>query len=145
MLFNSIEFAIFLPIVFAIFWLLRKKIKWQNIALLLASYVFYAWWDWRFLGLLFGMSFFSWFCGKMVVKSNEELRGGQNVPFASKLWLIANIVIDLMVLGTFKYYNFFVDSFADLFAEQHSFPEDCTAIRYLVLYVPSNSVCGRCL
>lgn len=76
MLFNSIEFAVFLPIVFAIYWMLWKNMKWQNIFLLLASYVFYAWWDWRFLGLLLGMSLFSWICGKMVVKPNEELRGG---------------------------------------------------------------------
>jgi len=120
MLFNSLEFAVFLPIVFAIYWLLRKNMKWQNIFLLLASYVFYAWWDWRFLGLLLGMSLFSWICGKMVVKPNEELGGGQNVVFASKFWLIANIVIDLMVLGAFKYYNFFVGSFADLFGLQNS-------------------------
>ena len=119
MQFNSIEFAIFLPIVFAIYWLLRKNYKWQNIALMLASYVFYAWWDWRFLGLLFGMSLFSWICGKMVVKS-AECSGGQNVVFANKFWLITNIVIDLMVLGAFKYYNFFVGSFADLFSLQNS-------------------------
>lgn len=120
MIFNSIEFAVFLPIVFAIYWLLWKNMKWQNVVLLLASYVFYAWWDWRFLGLLLGMSLFSWICGKMVVKPNEELRGGQNVVFASKFWLIANIVIDLMVLGAFKYYNFFVGSFACLFGLQTS-------------------------
>lgn len=120
MLFNSIEYMLFLPIVFAIYWLLRKNYKWQNIALLLASYVFYAWWDWRFLGLLFGMSLFSWICGKMVKKSIEGLRGGQNVVFASKFWLIASIVVDLMVLGAFKYYNFFVGSFADLFGLQNS-------------------------
>ena len=120
MLFNSIEFLIFLPIVFGIYWLMRKKIKWQNIFLLLASYVFYAWWDWRFLGLLLSMSLFAWICGKMIANNNEEPRGGQNVAFASKTWLVANIVIDLMVLGTFKYYNFFVGSFADLFGLQDS-------------------------
>lgn len=120
MLFNSIEFAIFLPIVYGIYWAIRKNLKLQNLFVVLASYVFYGWWDWRFLGLLLGMSLFSWICGKMVVKSAEYLRGGQNVLFASKFWLIANIVVDLMILGAFKYYNFFVGSFADLFGLENS-------------------------
>lgn len=77
MLFNSIEFMLFLPIVFAIYWLLRKNYKWQNIALLLASYVFYAWWDWRFLGLLLGLSLLSWFSGKMIEISAEGHGGGK--------------------------------------------------------------------
>lgn len=76
MLFNSIEFAIFLPIVYGIYWAIRKNLKLQNLFVVLASYVFYGWWDWRFLGLLLGMSLFSWICGKMVVKSAEYLRGG---------------------------------------------------------------------
>ena len=70
MLFNSLEFAIFLPIVFAIYWRLRKNIKWQNAVLLLASYVFYAWWNWRFLGLLFGLSFLSWLGGRKIAKTS---------------------------------------------------------------------------
>lgn len=66
MLFNSLTYAIFLPIVFAIYWSLRNNYKWQNIFLLLASYVFYAWWNWRFLGLLVGMSLVSWIGGKYI-------------------------------------------------------------------------------
>ena len=116
MLYNSIEFAIFLPIVFAIYWLLRKNLKWQNIFLLLASYVFYAYWDWRFLGLLFGMSFLSWISGRKIANT---LAGGR-CQFVRKTLLVSIIVIDLMVLGTFKYYNFFVVSFADLFGLQNS-------------------------
>ena len=77
MLFNSIEFAVFLPIIFAIYWLLRKNFKWQNIFLLLASYVFYAWWDWRFLGLLVGMSFLSWLGVRKIAKTPE---GGGAMP-----------------------------------------------------------------
>lgn len=77
MLFNSIEFAVFLPIIFAIYWLLRKNFKWQNIFLLLASYVFYAWWDWRFLGLLVGMSFLSWLGGRKIANAPE---GGGAMP-----------------------------------------------------------------
>ncbi len=66
MLFNSIEFAIFFPIVFVIDWLLSKNLKLQNIFVVLASYVFYAYWDWRFLGLLFGMSLVSWLGGRYI-------------------------------------------------------------------------------
>lgn len=113
MLFNSIEFAVFLPIVFAIYWLLRKNYKWQNVFLLQASYVFYAYWDWRFLLLLFGMSLIAYLCGCAISKS-EEVRG------KSKFWMIDNIVLDLGVLAVFKYYNFFVGSFADLFGLQSS-------------------------
>ena len=120
MLFNSSEFLVFLPIVFGIYWMLRRNVKWQNAILLLASYVFYAWWDWRFLGLLVGMSLFAWICGKMCSKSAEWFRGGQNVLFASKIWLIANIVVDVGTLAVFKYYNFFVGSFAELFGLQNS-------------------------
>lgn len=113
MLFNSLTYAIFLPIVFAIYWLLGKNYKWQNIALLLASYVFYAWWDWRFLGLLVGMSLIAYISGYAIVNI-EKLRVN------SKACLIANIVIDLGILAIFKYYNFFVGSFAELFGLQNS-------------------------
>ena len=113
MLFNSLTYAMFLPIVFAIYWLLRKKMKWQNVTLLLASYVFYAWWDWRFLFLLVGMSLIAYLCGYAIGKS-EEVRG------KSKFLMIANIVLDLGVLAVFKYYNFFVGSFAELFGLQNS-------------------------
>ena len=119
MLFNSIQFAIFLPIVFAIYWLLRNHLKLQNLFVVLASYVFYGWWDWRFLILIALTSFCSWGSGLLIAKksenSNEGLRGGQNVSFASKLWLVANIVLNLGILATFKYYDFFVSEFGQLF------------------------------
>ena len=117
MLFNSIEYMVFLPIVFTIYWLLRKNMRWQNSILLLASYAFYAWWDWRFLGLLFGMSFLSWFGGRKMANAPE---GGGCMFFAKKLLPVSIIVIDLMVLGAFKYYNFFVGGFADVFGLQNS-------------------------
>lgn len=116
MLFNSLTYAIFLPIVFVIYWLLRKNMKWQNIFLLLASYVFYAWWDWRFLGLLFGMSFLSWLCGSLIHHTLYTLHH----TLKPRFWLIMNIVIDMGILALFKYYNFFVGSFADLFGLQSS-------------------------
>lgn len=120
MLFNSFEFLVFFPVVFGLYWLLRKNFKWQNVLLLLSSYVFYAWWDWRFLGLLLGMSLFSWICGKATINYVEESGGGQNVAFASKIWLVANIIVDIGILAIYKYYNFFVESFAGIFALQSS-------------------------
>lgn len=117
MLFNSIEFAIFLPIVFIVYWLFRNHLKLQNAFVVIASYVFYAYWDWRFLGLLFGMSFLSWLGGRKIANT---LEGGGRCQFVKKSLLVSIIVIDLMVLGAFKYYNFFVGSFADLFGLQSS-------------------------
>ena len=115
MLFNSLTYAMFLPIVFAIYWLLRKNFKWQNYFLLLASYVFYAWWDWRFLGLLFGMSLLSWLCGYLIIRSRYTSH-----HVNAKCCMITSIVINVGILALFKYYNFFIGSFADLFGLQNS-------------------------
>ena len=130
MLFNSIEYLFFLPIVFLIYWAIgytmmkdSLKLRMQNMFLLLASCVFYAWWDWRFLGLLFGMSFVSWLGGSYIAKLQKVANasgGGGRMLFVAKSLLITIIVLDVMVLGVFKYYNFFVNSFADLFGLQNS-------------------------
>jgi len=120
MLFNSLTYAIFLPIVFAIYWLLRRNYKWQNITLLLASYVFYAWWDWRFLFLLIIISLCSYASGLMIVRNNNWKLEIGNWKLGAKFWMVANIVLDLGGLAVFKYYNFFVSSFADLFGLQNS-------------------------
>lgn len=109
MLFNSIEFAIFLPIVFAIYWLLNKHLRWQNLFIVIASYIFYGWWDWRFLILIAFTSFCSWGSGLLINKSPKP-----------KFWLTLNIVINLLILGVFKYFNFFVGSFCDLFGLTNS-------------------------
>ena len=118
MLFNSLTYAIFLLIVFTIYWLILKNYKWQNMFLLLASYFFYAWWDWRFLGLLFGMSLISWLAGRKIANTSE---GGGQCLFVKKSLLVSIIVLDIIVLGVFKYYNFFVGGFADLFGLHNSF------------------------
>jgi D-alanyl-lipoteichoic acid acyltransferase DltB (MBOAT superfamily) len=99
MLFNSIQFAIFLPIVFAIYWALGKNVKWQNIFLLLASYCFYCWWDWRFLSLILFCSATNYLGGLGLMKAEKEK--------TRKLVLTACCVISLGVLGVFKYYDFF--------------------------------------
>jgi len=109
MLFNSIEFALFLPIVFALYWWLNKHLKWQNIFVVITSYIFYGWWDWRFLILIAFTSLCSWGSGLLVEKSVKP-----------KIWLTLNIVINLLILGFFKYFNFFVGSFCDLFGITNS-------------------------
>jgi len=126
MLFNSIEYLFFLPIVFLIYWAIgyarindSLKLRLQNAFVVIASYVFYGWWDWRFLLLIAFTSFCSWGSGLLIGKrarnGAECLRGGQNVAFASKFWLIANIVLNLGILATFKYYDFFVSEFGNIF------------------------------
>ncbi|EFK37850.1 D-alanyl-lipoteichoic acid biosynthesis protein DltB [Chryseobacterium gleum] len=107
MLFNSIGFLIFLPIVFILYWFVfRKKYQHQNLMLLVASFYFYACWDWRFLFLLMfsiGLDFVS---GLQIEKSKTKKE--------ATFWLTLSIVINLGFLGFFKYYNFFAESFADL-------------------------------
>ena len=109
MLFNSLEFAIFLPIVFLLYWFaFGKNLKLQNLFIVVASYVFYGWWDWRFLVLLAFTSLFSYVCGILIEKYRNTPRKAMTVN-------VLNIVVNLLILGVFKYYDFFVTSFADAF------------------------------
>ncbi len=108
MLFNSIEFAIFLPIVFAIYWSIGSRhVRRQNLALLIASYFFYGWWDWRFLGLIA----FSTIVDFLVGKKLEQTTGQKK----RKTLLYISLASNLGLLLFFKYYNFFIDSFVDAF------------------------------
>jgi alginate O-acetyltransferase complex protein AlgI len=103
MLFNSVTFAVFLIIVFALYWALRNKPVWMQNALLLASgYVFYGWWDWRFLSLLFFTSTTDFIIGISLGKTTMHSR--------RKMLLITSIVLNIGLLFFFKYYNFFIDS-----------------------------------
>lgn len=109
MLFNSFEFAIFLPIVFLLYWFVfNHSLRQQNLFVVVASYVFYGWWDWRFLLLIAFTSFCSYGSGLLIAKFREA-------PRKAKAVNVANIVVNLLILGVFKYYDFFVTSFADLF------------------------------
>lgn len=115
MLFNSIEFLVFLPIVFLIYWAIgyvrindSLKLRLQNAFVVVASYVFYGWWDWRFLILIAITSFCSWGSGLLIANSHES-------KAKSRFWLVANIVLNLGILATFKYYDFFVSEFGTLF------------------------------
>lgn len=107
MLFNSLEYLLFLPIVFALYWGLNKKsLQLQNVLLLASSYFFYACWDWRFLFLLMFSTALDYFTG---IKMHEATSQSKK-----KFWFWLSIGINLGFLGIFKYYNFFADSFASL-------------------------------
>lgn len=107
MLFNSISFALFLPIVFFFYWFVtNKNLKLQNLLLLVASYYFYACWDWRFMFLLMFSTFLDYYTGLKIEESkNQNLR---------KFWLWLSVGINLGFLGFFKYYNFFAENFAEM-------------------------------
>ena len=116
MIFNSIEFLIFLPVVFAIYWLLRSKLKWQNAFVVIASYFFYGWWDWRFLILIAFTSVCSYASGLMIEKTRNNVNLDESKQQRrAKAITTTNIVVNLLILGVFKYYNFFVESFVALF------------------------------
>lgn len=107
MLFNSFEFILFLPIVFAFYWILNKHLKLQNAFVVIASYVFYGWWDWRFLILIAITTLFSYLSGIGLERYSDDRR--------KQKWISAgNIILNLCILGFFKYFNFFGDSFASL-------------------------------
>ncbi len=109
MLFNSLEFAIFLPVIFILYWFVtNKNLKLQNILIVVASYVFYGWWDWRFLSLILFSTLVDFTTGNLLAKYNK--------PLIRKLLLIISIVINLGFLGFFKYYNFFLDNFVTAFS-----------------------------
>ena len=107
MLFNSFEFLIFLPVVFAFYWFVFNGRKSQNLLIVLASYIFYGWWDCRFLFLIAFTSICSFGSGLLTEKCSSN-------PKKQKVVCAANIVLNLLILGVFKYYNFFAESLQDL-------------------------------
>ena len=109
MLFNSAEYLLFLPFVLAVYLLLRRVgLGAQNLWLLIVSYVFYGWWDWRFLGLLFGTTLNDYLVGLALAKVEN--------PRYRRALLALSIGVNLGVLGFFKYFNFFVESLVEAFA-----------------------------
>lgn len=108
MLFNSLDFAIFLPIVFILYWFIfNKSIKLQNLLIVCASYLFYGWWDWKFLSLIFFSTLIDYFIGRKLFTEEN--------PTNRKILLWSSIAINLGFLGFFKYYNFFVENFITAF------------------------------
>ncbi len=108
MLFNSFEFLLFLPIVFLLYWFVFRGRRWQNLLVVTASNVFYGWWDWRFLLLIALTSLCSYGSGLLLEHYEGQRRKQQTVS-------AANIVLNLGILGVFKYYNFFVENLDALF------------------------------
>jgi len=125
MLFNSIDFAIFLPIVFIIYWLIQKfDLKYQNIFLVIVSYIFYGWWDFRFLSLLFFSSLVDYSISLLLQKeTNNKIR---------KIYLSISLITNLGLLGFFKYFNFFLDNFIKCFTFFGFHPN----IRHLNIILP---------
>ncbi|MBI1224018.1 MAG: MBOAT family protein [Bacteroidetes bacterium] len=107
MFFNSIEFLIFLTVVFFLYWFVaNRNLKTQNLLIVIASYVFYGWWDWRFLSLILFSTIVDYTIGRLL--ENEE-----NI-LKRKIFLWVSVIINLGLLGFFKYYNFFLDSLFEL-------------------------------
>ena len=108
MLFNSIDFAIFLPVVFTIYWLLKSHLSSQNLLVVCSSYIFYGWWDWRFLLLILFSTLVDYSIGVyMAVTDREKYK---------KILLWLSLLVNLGLLGFFKYYNFFLDNFLQSFS-----------------------------
>ena len=108
MLFNSIDFAIFLPIVFILYWFVTdKNLKLQNFLIVAASYLFYGWWDWRFLSLILFSTLLDYTVGRQLKYEENQLK--------RRILLWVSILVNLGFLGFFKYYNFFLDNFITAF------------------------------
>ena len=121
MLFNSFEYLIFLPIVFLLYWFVfdyalgkcKRQLLLQNLFIVVASYIFYGWWDWRFLILIAITTVLSFLSGICIERASMQ-RGKKAV-------MIANIVVNLGILGVYKYYDFFAREFAQLFGIESDF------------------------
>ena len=108
MFFNSIDFTIFLPIVFILYWFVTSKnLKLQNFLIVIASYTFYGWWDWRFLSLIIFSTLVDYTIGIQLSKTNKVTK--------RKILLWISVLVNLGFLGFFKYYNFFLDNFIQVF------------------------------
>tara|TARA_B110000211_G_C14070005_1_gene549480 strand:- start:986 stop:2434 length:1449 start_codon:yes stop_codon:yes gene_type:complete len=109
MFFNSLDFAIFLPIAFILYWfVVQKNLKIQNALIVVASYVFYGWWDWRFLSLIIFSTIVDYLVGQKLRTEEKQSK--------RKVLLWTSIMVNLGFLGFFKYYNFFLENFVDAFS-----------------------------
>ena len=110
MLFNSLDFAIFLPTVFLLYWFVfqKKNLRAQNLLLIISSYVFYGWWDWRFLSLIIFSTIVDYFIGLRLITEDRQSK--------RKALLWTSVVVNIGFLGFFKYYNFFLENFVNAFS-----------------------------
>ncbi len=124
MLFNSLDFAIFLPIVFGLYWFVfQRSLAWQNALVVVASYVFYGWWDPRFLLLILFSTLVDYLVG---IRLSKEERSGHR-----RGWLILSMAVNLGLLGFFKYFHFFVDNFVEAFTF-FGFPLEKTSLEIIL-------------
>ena len=124
MLFNSIDYAIFLPIVFLFYWfIVNKNLKLQNFFLLTVSYIFYGWWDWRFLTLIIFSSMVDYLVGVGLEKQQDKIK--------RKMLLLTSILVNIGFLGFFKYYNFFAENFVKAFTIFDKHP-DITSLNIIL-------------
>ena len=121
MLFDTPVYFVFLTVVVLVYW--RLKWRSQNVFLLCASYLFYAWWDWRFLGLILLSTVVDYYCAHIVDRSAD--------PLKRKAALVVSVALNLGFLGLFKYFNFFIDSFAGVM-EALGFPVSHSTLRILL-------------
>src|SRR5258705_59480 len=106
MSFNSYPFLVFFAVVYGLYLVLNQR--WQNRLLLAASYFFYGWWDWRFVFLLALSTGMDFTCGRMIDRFQEKKR--------KRIFLIVSVVLNLTLLGFFKYFDFFAGSLRDSMA-----------------------------
>ena len=125
MLFNSFEFLVFLPIVFLLYWFVFRGRRWQNLLIVLASYLFYGWWDWRFLILIAFTSVCSFGSGLLLEHFEGKRRWQQAIS-------AGNIVLNLGILGVFKYYNFFVENLEHLFSSVFGYHLDWVTMEIIL-------------
>lgn len=110
MLFNSFAFLLFLPVVFALYWA-GRGLRWQNMVVILASFFFYGWWDWRFLLLMIATCVANYYIGRRIEHYADRRH--------RKAWLLVAIFLNIGLLSVFKYFNFFADNLAVLFNLLH--------------------------
>ncbi len=109
MLFNSVDFAIFLPVVFILYWSIpERNLRLQNLLVVIASYFFYGWWDWRFLSLIIFSTIIDYTVGKKLENEFSQ--------FKRRVLLWTSILVNIGFLGYFKYFNFFLDNFIATFS-----------------------------
>lgn len=123
MLFNSYEFLLFLPLVFAIYWIGSRRLTVNNIIVVAASYVFYGWWDWRFLFLIALTTALSFASGILIDRARSRRM--------ARMVCGANIAVNICILGVFKYFNFFVENLR-IITEQIGFKLDWFTIDVLL-------------
>ena len=125
MLFNSLEFFLFLPIVFILYWFVFRGRRWQNMLVVLSSYVFYGWWDWRFLVLIAITSICSFGSGLLL----EQYEGKRKMQ---RMISAGNIVLNLSILLVFKYFNFFTESLNVLLVSMFGYHLDSVSIKIIL-------------